>query len=822
MANIRKSFSFRNGVQVDDDDLVVRGSLVGIGTTVPTETLDVRGTTKLVGFTTMVGDFQVSGVSTFANKVAIGTQVSISGGIVTANYFYGDGSSLSNLPTSQWIDVDVGLGFTSIYAAGNVGVGTTDPQRLMQIGGNPDRSQSGTVFDRLGNIFSTGIITATSFVGFGSGITQINASNISTGTLGTSRLPVIPNDRLSSDISVTGVITATGGFVGNIIGNVTGNLVGNVTGNVTGNLVGIATTARGLTGTPDIIVGVVTATSVASGSLISSGIVSTSTLAVGASGTVFNVNASGRIGIGSAIPSADLQLVRSGAARVEVISNTGESSISVGQTVGTGNSVTLLRFGNDIGSFDIVNRSTGSISNYLHAGSAGINTGRFSWVYGQTNNELMSLTYDGRLGLGITNPAQTLHVVGTSTVTSNSFVGGTLRVLGSIFVGASGFEIGGAGEITNNVFVTTGVSTFAQINVTSSVGDSRIGIGTSAPISGLDGREITALFGFVGVGTTAVGAGIGLKVNDVAIFDRVGLGTTSFYDPPGEDTGGALQVHDNSINIYGGSLYLENSSLGIGTNAPRAIADFGTVGAGQTQLGYLLLPSINQGLVVGLTTLPSVQEGGILFNTTSKRFQGYNGTAFNDFVLGNTIGYAATAGVSTSVSGGTASVTQLNVTGISTLGVTSTTNLTTQQVNVSGVSTFAGITTVTGTTLFAKQLNVSGVVTASQFIRQSGTSSQFLKADGSVDSSTYLTSYTETSTLANVTSRGNVTTNGISVGVVTATRLEVGTGVTVSAGIVTATNGFLSGIGTAVRITTVGNQLVFTVPGVGSTSFTLF
>ena len=51
------------------------------------------------------------------------------------------------------------------------------------------------------------------------------------------------------------------------------------------------------------------------------------------------------------------------------------------------------------------------------------------------------------------------------------------------------------------------------------------------------------------------------------------------------------------------------------------------------------------------------------------------------------------------------------VTGITTLGITSTTNLTAQQLNVSGVSTFAGITTVTGSTLFSKQLNVSGVTT---------------------------------------------------------------------------------------------------------------
>ena len=63
---------------------------------------------------------------------------------------------------------------------------------------------------------------------------------------------------------------------------------------------------------------------------------------------------------------------------------------------------------------------------------SGINTGRFGWVYGQTNAELMSLTYGGSLGLGVQSPDNTLHVVGTSTVTSNAFVGGDLTVAGSI------------------------------------------------------------------------------------------------------------------------------------------------------------------------------------------------------------------------------------------------------------------------------------------------------------------------------------------------------------------------------------------------------
>ena len=50
MANIKKSFNFRNGVQVDDDNFIVNpNGLVGIGSTIPTESLDVLGNVRISG-----------------------------------------------------------------------------------------------------------------------------------------------------------------------------------------------------------------------------------------------------------------------------------------------------------------------------------------------------------------------------------------------------------------------------------------------------------------------------------------------------------------------------------------------------------------------------------------------------------------------------------------------------------------------------------------------------------------------------------------------------------------------------------------------------
>lgn len=627
MSNIRKSFSFRDGIQVDNEILVVSGALVGIGTTIPTEKLEVRGTAKIAGLVT-AQSLYVSGLSGFGSDVKVGNSVNIraSTGVITATAFYGNGATLSNLPTSQWVDVDVGLGFTSIYAQGNVGVGTTNPLSTFQIAGNPNASQRGVGINSNGDIRVSGVVTARSFVGFGSEITAIVGENITIGTISNSVFPIINNDRLPSNINVTGIVTAQSGFVGNVTG--------------------IASTARSLTGTPNITVGVVTSSQIistgvsATNIIVSNGLVSagvsvgiltvSQTLQV-LSGTNELNFASGRLGIGTNAPTTDVQIRKNTNTTLEVLSNTGEARISIGQSVGIGNSNGVIRFGNSLNSFEILNRSIGAFNQYLHAGSAtGFNTGGFNWIYGQGNTILATLSYTGNLGLGITNPTNKFHVVGTSTVTSDSFVGGNFSTPGSITFG-SGVAKATLGSLTAtpvlynaNLNTNVGLSTLNNLTATA------VGIGTTFPKVGVDARSSIGVFNRIGIATNSILINnASLEVYGDAVFrSAVGLGTTAAKNDPDIDTGD-LQIFDGSLKLYNGVILFDGlGAIGINTEEPAGAIDLSKADGGPGERTTFVPPVLTTTERNNLSVVP---DGAIIFNTTTNTHQGFNGATWNDF-----------------------------------------------------------------------------------------------------------------------------------------------------------------------------------------------
>ena len=193
MANIKKSFNFRSGVQVDDDNLKVTPTgLVGIGTTVPIEALDVRGNAVISGITSSVfGKVGFLTVTTLEPTQIVGAGISIASGIITnpsmdatgiVTYF-GDGRFLQGLPTSQWEDTNAGFGVSSIYnTGGTVGIATTNPQFTLQVGNNPNAGEIGVGISSAGDIKASGIVTATGFVGALTGNVTGNLTGVAAST----------------------------------------------------------------------------------------------------------------------------------------------------------------------------------------------------------------------------------------------------------------------------------------------------------------------------------------------------------------------------------------------------------------------------------------------------------------------------------------------------------------------------------------------------------------------------------------------------------------------------------------------------------------
>ena len=688
MANYRKQFNFRNGVQVDDDNLVVSPTgLVGIGTTIPTELLDVRGDVKVSGAltaTTLRGQgLEISGTATIEslalNQSITGSGVSVGAGIITATdptgvvTYYGDGGRLLNLPTSQWLDVDVGLGFTSIYNIGYVGVSTDDPRFSLQIGGSNDPSNlsHGVGIHSSGDILATGIVTATKFIGIGSDLTLLDGSNIGLGTVSNDRLPVLLNSKMPADISVSGIITASSGFVGDVTGNLTGNVTGNVVGILTGDVTGTASTALSLSGTPDITVGLTTTgnlsaqniggvaigvTEIATVRLNVTGISTSEELVVGSGTTTVYISSTGNIGIGSTLPTKPLEIISTGISEIELVGS--ESRIVLAERkptgIGIGDSAGVIRFGNGFKNFELLNFDSGDFNCYIHAGAAGIDTGAFRWVYGQDNSTRMSLTYDGNLGIGITDPTDALHVVGTSTFTGAANFASDVTITGSLNV----TSITLPSIISSNINATSGVSTFNDIktigNVIVGSGQS-VGIGSEYPRFEIDASGKDGVFGKIGIGLSYIDDN-GNYINDVAatlqnagesiLSGGVGIGTIDSNKFLGSsDSSSSFDsrtTREANLKVFG-SFDIENGEasfvntpiigdeltrLGIGTADPRSVADFSRAGylIPNKIASFMILPRVTGAERVGLQTV----EGAVIFNTSDSKFQGFDGTTWHD------------------------------------------------------------------------------------------------------------------------------------------------------------------------------------------------
>ena len=673
MANYRKSFNFRNGVQVDNDNFIVDANgLVGIGTSVPSEFLDVRGTAKVSGIVStadlfVTEDVFVSGASTVTVLDATSLNAT---GIVTAQQFFGDGSQLSGVVAvarTGWSITDAG-----ISTIANVGVGTTNPVSLLQIGDDPTSATYGVGIDSTGqgnftgiltagsfqstgiitgsNLlasgFSTffssvqitndvnvgGVVTATTFIGDLTG--EVNAAKFDTNSTGivVSGIATFTDDAqiTAGGLVVTGVTTSTS-FVGNITGSVTGNVTGDVTGNVTGYLSGVAQTAGfastsfGLDGTPAITVGNI----------------------VGSSATVTALVVDNKLGIGSDTPASDIEIRKITNTAIDVITSSNTSRISVGQSVGTGNSSGVLSFNS--GTLSLSNYDLGGVNINLHSGSGAGTTESFKVRY--DDNTKFETTYDGKVGVnrhGITLTRE-LEVGG------NTFISGYGQVAGILTVGQGANQLtlgdGSALPISSSavISVTSGISTFNDLLVSrnfqvgSGIGtflgntfvDGKLGIRTASETGFPDSFD-SAIFGdFYSDGRIISKTQLGMSTSADGSFvtdprpsvDALGQIVPNFAEGSFQTQNGFVMFGSNGLFVRtapiaaagygqtnqalvstdaGTSKYL--TLIGINTYFARSVLDVGM--ASTTMNSYVIMPSVNTEELDIIANLWSGNAGG--------------------------------------------------------------------------------------------------------------------------------------------------------------------------------------------------------------------
>jgi hypothetical protein len=673
MANYRKSFNFRNGVQVDNDNFIVDANgLVGIGTSIPSEFLDVRGTAKISGIVStadlfVTEDVFVSGASTVTVLDATSLNAT---GIVTAQQFFGDGSQLSGVVAvarTGWSITDAG-----ISTIANVGVGTTNPATLLQVGDDPTSATYGVGIDSTGqgnftgiltagsfqstgiitgsNLlasgFSTffssvqitndvnvgGVVTATTFIGDLTG--EVNAAKFDTNSTGivVSGIATFTDDAqiTAGGLVVTGVTTSTS-FVGNITGSVTGNVTGDVTGNVTGYLSGVAQTAGfastsfGLDGTPDITVGNI----------------------VGSSATVTALVVDNKLGIGSDTPASDIEIRKITNTAIDVITSSNTSRISVGQSVGTGNSSGVLSFNS--GTLSLSNYDLGGVNINLHSGSGAGTTESFKVRY--DDNTKFETTYDGKVGVnrhGITLTRE-LEVGG------NTFISGYGQVAGILTVGQGANQLtlgdGSALPISSSavISVTSGISTFNDLLVSRNfqvgsgigtfLGDTfvggKLGIGTASDTGFPDSFDSTIFGDFYSDGRIISKTQLGMSTSADGSFvtdprpsvDALGQIVPGFAS-------GSFQTQNSFVMFGGSGLFVPTAPIiaagygqtnqalvttdagtskyltriGINTYFARSVLDVGM--ASTTMNSYVIMPSVNTEELDIIANLWSGNAGG--------------------------------------------------------------------------------------------------------------------------------------------------------------------------------------------------------------------
>ena len=672
MGNYTKSFNFRNGLQVDDSNFIVNDvGLVGIGTTRPEKTLDIRGNTRVSG---------VSSLTTVnvATAVSMGATIRLDSvsGIISATKFVGDASGLTNIvaiATDGWI---ANTGTLSTTA--KIGIGSLSPISQLDVLGDTRIIGFTTL---TGITTSIGTLFANTFVVTGEATFHNNIdANAHTD---------LTSLAVSAASTFTGVVDANGGAgISSIRIGLTGtNEIDTESGDLT------LDSATGQTAIDDdlVVSGILTATDFKGANnsaadfprgLTGTAVTISSELFVGSGATVgfgttvfFNDEVKASFGTSQDLqifhdPSgdsiirhvtsgvgSDLHIESSNAIHIGKVDLSEKMAsfepdgsvllkhnnvdklvtVSSGATIfgqidvailnGGGGLSThsgALRYGYDLNdapfstrkSLDIINFDAGNVNYYLNYDNkpAVVGEGNFQWLKGKNNNKLMTLTGStGRLGVGTTDPEQRLHVDGSAKVTGDVELAGDFNITGtgsSITVHrifADKFDGFVTGDVNGNLFADVGVSTFKNIKVIS-------GVITCSNLQA----------GKVAIGTSPDKIGNDIVRIEVTPTNKIRV-----------DAIGSIGIKTTSIQpdvqIDASQTSTILGAVGVGTTRPLAAVDF--AGAGSTSAGYLvdrqymyppLVDNTREGQLTGM------QKGALIFNISTNKLKFYNGSAWTN------------------------------------------------------------------------------------------------------------------------------------------------------------------------------------------------
>ena len=245
-----------------------------------------------------------------------------------------------------------------------------------------------------------------------------------------------------------------------------------------------------------------------------------------------------------------------------------------------------MKFGVADKTLDIVNNDTGDFNLVLHGGLQDYQQVTLTllmdnqWRYDDPN-------LSRRFRYRCCGSRHKLHVVGTSTITGNAFIGGNFKIGGSVDAGTFNLPNVIASKINN-----AGINTFGKVYVNSSIGaGTSVGVGTADPQVSFDAQAKTGLIGRLGINTSneyvsnAVSGA--LVVGGQASFGGVGVGTTSIAYLYESNTSESFACYEaagffnTQVRIYNSGLLCdENSLIGVGTHVPLAAVDFSLAGSG--------------------------------------------------------------------------------------------------------------------------------------------------------------------------------------------------------------------------------------------------